>query len=61
MTTIPVLSYDLIQALDKDFPERCPDPALPEREIWMQAGERRLVRMLLARLKQMEEDAFSQE
>lgn len=57
MINLPVFSSDLILELDKDFPERCPDPSTTEREIWMQAGERRLVRMLLEKKRQLEEDS----
>ena len=33
----------LIEWLDTLYPDRCPDPKHTEREIWMKAGERRLV------------------
>jgi hypothetical protein len=46
-THIPLYSYDLIDELDKLFPERCPDPEDSEREIWMKAGRRELIRSLL--------------
>ena len=32
--------------LERRFPHRCPDPKDSEREIWMKAGERRLVDFL---------------
>lgn len=38
---------ELVDMLDELYPERCADPADPEREVWMKAGERRLVRRLL--------------
>lgn len=56
MEKLPVFSVDLVAELDKDFPEASPDPAQTEREIWMKAGERRLVRMLVTKVKQMDED-----
>lgn len=56
MNNIPVFSIDLISELDRDYPEQCPDPATPEREIWMRAGERRLVRRLVALQQQQEEE-----
>jgi hypothetical protein len=43
-----------IRYLDERFPERCPSPSDSEREIWMKAGERRLVRHLLNLLQKQE-------
>lgn len=60
MIKLPVLSVDLITELNKDFPERSPDPNDTEREIWMKAGERRVVNMLLSRVKQLEEETLSE-
>lgn len=52
---IPPLSADLVAELDRAFPERCPDPKDTEREVWMRAGERRLVRLLLNSLSKQKE------
>lgn len=46
MEELPVIPEDLLKALDKHFPERCPEPEWSEREIWMRVGERRVVRFL---------------
>lgn len=43
---IPSLSEELIEALDKRFPERCPSPEWSERKIWMEVGKREVVRFL---------------
>ncbi|MET3601133.1 hypothetical protein [Martelella mangrovi] len=48
LPTIPAISDELLSALDRRFPERCPDAETPDREIWMAAGKRHLVRFLLA-------------
>lgn len=48
---LPVTAIDLITRLDKLYPEKAPDPLDSERELWMKAGERRLVRTLLHRLE----------
>jgi len=56
MNNLPLLSADLINLLDKQFPELAPDPSDSEREIWMKAGERRVTRMLVAQLKNMEDN-----
>lgn len=51
---LPPLSQALIDALDARFPERCADPADTDREIWMKAGERRLVNTLKGELRKQE-------
>ncbi len=58
MSTKLVLPFrvpDLIYKLAELYPEKCPNPEDDEREIWMKAGERRLVRLLLHKLKREEE------
>ena len=57
MSNLPVFSVDLISELDRDYPERSPNPLDSEREVWMKAGERRLVRNLVERMRQLEEDS----
>jgi hypothetical protein len=57
---LPTLATELIEQLDDIYPERCPNPDHSEREIWMEAGERRLVRRLMDRLK-METDEYNME
>ena len=54
LAAIPGLSRELVDALDALYPERCPDIMDSEREIWMYAGERRLVRKLRIILMQQE-------
>lgn len=49
MKSLPPLSADLVKELDATYPARWPRPDESEREIWMKAGERRLVDGLLAR------------
>lgn len=51
MEQLPLTVEALIEALDKSYPERCPDPSWSDKEIWMKAGERRLVRRLLVLLE----------
>lgn len=50
MKVLPYTIGELIEDLDKEYPERSPNPKDSEREIWMKAGERRLVNILIARL-----------
>lgn len=59
MNHIPLHAYDLIDDLNEAYPEKAPDPEDSEREIWMKAGERRLINRLLV-IKQREEDEGTQ-
>jgi hypothetical protein len=53
----PTLDARVIQWLDHVVPEKCPNPSDTKREIWMRAGERRLVVRLKAILeRQLEPD-----
>lgn len=54
--TLPVYSIDLIQELDKHFPEKHPSLSMPDREIWFRAGQRDVVNRLLTLMKKQEED-----
>jgi hypothetical protein len=51
---IPPLSPTLVEALDKRFPERCPDPAWSDREIWRRVGQREVVRLLRQELEKQQ-------
>lgn len=44
----PLVPEELLDALDAIFPERCPDPAMDDRRIWMEVGKREVVRYLRA-------------
>ncbi|HCL3314582.1 TPA: hypothetical protein N2A14_002590 [Pseudomonas aeruginosa] len=46
MIELPAVPKDLLDALDKRFPERCPEPSWSDREIWMRVGERQVVKFL---------------
>lgn len=43
----PFISNELVEFLEASYPERCPEVSWSEREIWIKAGERKLVRRLL--------------
>ena len=43
----PVLSDELINALDSHFPQRHPDLSLSNREVWYKAGQRAVVDYLI--------------
>jgi hypothetical protein len=53
---IPVLSADLIAALDKTYPLKNPPLDLPDRMLWRAAGRRDVVEMLLCSLETQAED-----
>lgn len=54
--TFPVYSIDLIQELDKAYPEKHPPLTMPDREIWFLAGQRDVVNRLLTLMSKQEED-----
>jgi len=58
MVKLPVISEDLLKALDKQFPERCPEPSWSDREVWMRVGERRVVRFLKRVFDQQNENVL---
>lgn len=53
----PYISDELIEFLDKMYPERTPETSWTDREIWVKVGERKVVR----KLKQMAEDQIQRE
>ena len=44
---LPVITDDLIFALDQIFPNRHPDLSLTDRDVWYRAGQRSLVDYLI--------------
>ena len=54
----PPLSPELIQALDERFPERCPDIAWTDREVWRRVGQREVVRLLIKELADQNENVL---
>lgn len=59
MEKLPTFSVDLIDELNRIYPERSPNPKDSDREIWIKAGKRELVRNLLERKKQLEAEKYS--
>ena len=58
---LPTFSYDMIDYLEKQYPEKCPDIQDTERSIWMYAGKRDLVRTLVALKKRDERNQFKED
>ena len=54
-----LLTGDLLETLQALYPAKAPDPKDSDREIWMKAGERRLVETLQAKLEEAQEDILS--
>ena len=42
----PAISKGLVEWLSKLFPDRCPDPEMSDRQVWMAAGAAQVVRKL---------------
>ncbi len=42
----PVVSQDLVERLALLFPDRCPVPAMTDRDVWIAVGEARVVKFL---------------
>ena len=53
--TLPLITDDLIQALDDLYPQRHPDLSLSDREIWYRAGQRSVVDYLIEQQKRQRE------
>lgn len=52
----PPLSKELIDYLEATVPERCPDLRMTDREVWLYAGKRELVRGLIAQFKAQQDN-----
>ncbi|MBU4567005.1 MAG: hypothetical protein KKE29_19995 [Proteobacteria bacterium] len=52
---IPTPDPALVEALDRLYPDKCPDPKDSERQIWIKVGQRSVVR----KLQQALEDGLS--
>lgn len=50
-----LMSEEFIRTLNEMYPARPPNPADSDREIWMKAGERRLVEVLQAKFNEAHE------
>ena len=52
MFIIPDTIVDLIEQLNKKYPDKCPDPAKDtDREVWFKAGQRSVVNFLIEAVK----------
>lgn len=58
MEKLPVFSVDLIEQLDKEYPNRWPRLNESEREIWFKAGQRSVVDKLLSMKAELENESL---
>ena len=56
----PVLSDELINALDSHFPQRHPDLSFTDREVWFKAGQRAVVDYLIEQQARQKETMLTQ-
>lgn len=54
-----LMSEEFLKVLNEMYPPRPPDIRDTEREIWMKAGERRLVEVLLSKFDQAHESIMN--
>lgn len=52
----PPLSKELIDYLEATVPEQCPHLHMSDREIWLYAGKRAIVRGLVEKFKSQQEN-----
>ena len=57
---IPYLSIDLIEQLDKKYPNRHPRLTMSEREVWYEAGRRAVVDNLLHLIQDKQTEGLPQ-
>ena len=54
--TLPFIPQDLLDDLNRRYPERCPEADWSDRDIWLKAGERRVIRFLNEQFKRQNEN-----
>jgi len=55
----PLLTEELIKALDSHYPQRHPDLSLSDREIWFRAGQRSVVDFLIEHQDRQKENMLN--
>lgn len=54
----PIITRELIEYLDRLYPDKAPDVMTPDRDIWMDAGSVRVVRHLRSVLEEQEQNVL---
>ena len=57
---LPVITDEMIFALDQIFPNRHPDLSLSDREVWYRAGQRYVVDFLIEQQKRQKDTMLNQ-
>ena len=58
LKSLPLISEDMVNALDERFPEQSADLQWTDREVWYKAGQRSVIKYLLKELEEQNEDVF---
>jgi hypothetical protein len=56
MTDLSFIPQDLLNDLNNRYPERTPEVDWSDRDIWLRAGERRVIRFLNEQFKRQNEN-----
>jgi hypothetical protein len=56
----PHVPKELVEHLDRIYPDECPSLLLPDREVWFRAGQASVVRRLIAQLELQNENILAQ-
>jgi len=54
----PTIDQRLIEALAEQFPDQCPELTLSEKEVWYKSGQASVVRWLLAKSEEQQDDVY---
>ena len=53
---LPFIPTDLLNELNRRYPERTPEADWSERDVWIRVGERRVIRFLNEQAKRQNEN-----
>jgi len=54
----PSINKGLVVALQQQFPDKCPDLDLTEKEVWFRAGQASVARWLDRKLEEQEDNVY---
>ena len=54
----PVVHKDLLDALERQFPDRSPNPSDTDRQIWMKVGNVQVIRFLRSKFEEQNENVL---
>lgn len=59
LDNFPNVNELMVKELDKLFPLRSPDVSWPERRIWIEVGQRRVIDFLIEKMKEQNENVLA--